>query len=466
MLVENPFTTEEIVKAVSGILINGDMGIPFKGIATDTRFLEPGYIFWALKGQRYDGHDFWKEALAKGAKGLLVHKIPADMKLEELPKTISVILVNDTLYALGELARYYRLKRGFRVIAITGSCGKTTTKELLSTLLEGFYKIAKNEANYNNLIGVPLSILRIRENPDWVILEIGTSKKGEIRRLTEIAGPVISVITCIYPAHLEGLGSIEGVLEEKVSLFEGTPKEGTLVYFYDQEILRNRVREFPQKKISFGEEEGADLRLISYFELEEGTRFSIEFNDEVYEIKVPLFGKHNVLNLLAGLSAGLATGLRLKSLVESIPSDGPLYMRAKFIDIGPWLIIDDSYNANPGSMREALRLLALRAKGHRMRVAILGDMKELGEESEKLHEEIGRLASECADWAIFIGEMAEYYASGFSPSGKPFELYGSVDEFLEKTVLPEEELVILIKGSRSMRMERITQKLIEIGRKE
>lgn len=461
MLVENTLTTEEIVRAVSGILMNGDMGIPFKGISTDTRTLEPGYIFWALKGKNFDGHDFWKEALAKGARGLLIHRIPSDMKLEELPKTISVILVKDTLYALGELARYHRTNKGFKVIAITGSCGKTTTKEMLSDLLESFYRVAKNEANYNNLIGVPLSILGIKNEPDWVILEIGTSEKGEIRRLTEIAGPLISVITCIHPAHLEGLGTLEGVLEEKVSLFEGTKPDGTLIYYYDQELLRERVKRFNHKKISFGEKEGADLCLISYSEEPERARFAIQYQGRVYQAELPIFGKHNLLNLLAGLSAGLATGLSLEALIEALPKDRPLYMRTRFIDVEPWLIIDDTYNANPGSMREALKLLASRALADETKIAILGDMKELGEASRELHEEIGKVASEFADRAIFIGEMAEHYARGFSLSGKPFEIYETVEDFLERGDLPRERLIILIKGSRSLRMERIVQKLMK-----
>lgn len=461
MLIENYLTTEEIVKAVSGILVNGDMGIPFRGICTDTRILEPGYIFWALEGKKFDGHDFWKVALERGAKGLLIHRIPEDMKLEELPKTVSVILVRNTLFALGELAKNYREKKGFRVIAITGSCGKTTTKEILSSLLSAFFRVAKNEANYNNLIGVPLSILGIRENPDWVILEVGTSQRGEIGRLAEIAGPVISVITCIYPAHLDGLGSLEGVLEEKISLFEKTSPEGTLVFYFDQELLRDRVRIFNQRKISFGEAEGADLRLIAYSERGEKTQLVLDYHGTNYDLEVPLVGKHNILNLLASLSAGLATGLSLKDMIDALSRGIHLFMRMRFVEAGPWLIIDDTYNANPGSMREALKFLGSKTEGKARRVAILGDMKELGERSEEFHEEIGKVASEYSDTAIFIGEMAEYYARGYCHSGKPFKVYGSVEEFLEKEKLPEENLIILVKGSRSMRMERIVQKLTE-----
>jgi len=460
MLIENKFTTEEVIKGTGGILVNGDMGIPFKGICTDTRVLEPGYLFWALKGKNFDGHSFWKEALEKGAKGLVLSYFPRDLKLEELPRTISLILVRDTLYALGELAKWYRMQRGFKVIAITGSCGKTSTKELTFALLSNFYRVVKNEANYNNLIGGPLTILGIRKNPDFVILEVGTSLKGEIKRHAEITEPLISLITCIYPAHLEGLESLQGVLEEKISLFEGTAREGTLVYFYDQEPLRERIKAFSQKKISYGESEGADLRLLEAKPKGERYLARISYENKVYEFKVSLPGRHHLLNLLGAIGIGLATGLKIEDLINHLPEDPSFLVRGKIYRKGTLTILDDTYNANPGSMRMALYWLADQPIELGPKIAILGDMKELGEGAETYHSEIGRLAGELVDKAIFIGEMALNYAEGFKNSGKPFEAYTTVEAFLERGELTEEKAVILVKGSRALKMERIIKRLL------
>ncbi len=461
MLVATPFSTEEVVKAVSGMLVNGDMGIPFKGICTDTRVMEPGFLFWALKGRNFDGHLFWKEAIDKGARGVVLEYFPRDLELEELPKTLSFILVKDTLRALGDLAQYFRVREGFRVIAITGSCGKTTTKELTFALLSRFFKCAKNEANYNNLIGVPLSLLSFKDRPEWAILELGTNQRGEIARLAEITQPQVSLITCIYPAHLEGLGSLEGILEEKIALFERTDAHGTLIYFYDQPLLRERTKAFPQAKISYGEGEGADLRLLNFRGRGLSLEAQIAYGGKEYTFSAPLAGKHNLLNLLGALAVGLATGLTLESLLEAIEEMESLFLRSHFIQKGPYLLIDDTYNANPGSMEMALTLLSDQEKALGKRIAILGDMKELGEEAERYHEEVGEIAGEKADMAIFIGEMAPYYARGFQKSGKPCQIYHTVEEFLERGNLPKEKAVILVKGSRALRMERIVEKLVK-----
>ena len=463
MLVENRFSTEEIVKATKGILVNGDMEIPFKGICTDTRIIEPGYLFWALKGKNFDGHNFWKIALDRGAKGLLISHFPKDLKLEELPKTISVILVKDTLFALGELASWYRRKKDFKVIAITGSCGKTTTKEITFEILNKFYKASKNEANFNNLIGVPLSVLNIKEDPDWVILELGTNMKGEIGRLAEIVNPQISLITCIQPAHLEGLQSLEGVLEEKISLFERTQASGVIIYNYDQELLRDITKRFPQEKISFGEKEGADLRLLSVEWKKPFYEVKISYQRKDYYFRIILPGRHNLFNLLASFGIAIATGLSLEDILKRLPEDLSFLVRGKIFSHRNWLILDDTYNANPGSMKAALLWLNDQASEGSFKIAILGDMKELGEKAAELHREIGEFAGEIVDKAIFIGEMALNYAEGFKASGKPFEVYATVEDFLERALIEDVKAIILIKGSRAMRMERIVKRLIGEG---
>ncbi len=464
MLIPNRFSTEEIIKAVDGILVNGDMGITFKGICTDTRIFEPGYLFWALRGKNFDGHHFWREAIHRGAKGLVLEYLPKEIKLEEFPKTISLILVKDTLRALGDLAKAYREKRGFQIIAITGSCGKTTTKELTHKILSKFYQVAKNEGNYNNLIGVPLTLLKIKEKPDWIVLELGTSLPGEIERLAEICAPKISLITCVYPAHLEGLSSLEGVLKEKLSLFLGTEREGVLIYFYDQAHLREKAKALSHPhKFSYGKEEGADLRLVKSEVKGDKTWVEIEYRGKKYNFEIECAGEHNLMNLLGAISVVLATGVPIERILENLPKDIKPLTRSKLFQRGELYIIDDSYNANPGSMEKALIWLSEQPLSFGPKIAILGDMKELGSFAEDFHRSIGELAGERVDKAIFIGEMAEFYAQGFKASGKPYTTYESVEHFLEKGFLEESKAIVLVKGSRALRMERIVEKLLEEG---
>jgi len=460
MLIENKFTTEEVIKATGGMLVNGDMGISFKGISTDTRTLEPGYLFVALKGKNFDGHAFWKEALERGAKGLLLSYFPEGLKLEELPRTVSIILVRDTLKALGDWAGWYRREKGFRVLAITGSCGKTTTKEMAYEILRQFYLVSKNEANFNNLIGVPLSLLGIKEKPDYVVLEVGTSLPGEIKRHAEIIRPLASLITCIQPAHLEGLKSLRGVLAEKLSLFEGTDPSGTLIYYYDQEPLREGVASFPQKKLSYGEGEGASLRLLEATGRGDAFQVKVLYQERVYDFQVVLSGRHNLLNLLGAMALALATGLNFEEILERLPKDLSSLVRGRLYQKGGLLVLDDTYNANPGSMQASLLWLADQPKELGPKIAILGDMKELGERAGELHAEIGALAARLVDKAFFIGEWALHYAQGFKESGKPFEVYETCEDFLNRGVFEEEKAVLLVKGSRALKMERIVKKLL------
>jgi len=468
MNVEIKLTTEDIIKATSGILINGDMGIIFRGISTDTRIIKPGYLFIALKGEKFDGHDFYKTAIEKGAKGLVFSHFPKGFKVEEIPKTVSVILVKDTLKALGDIASFWREKLNSTFVAITGSCGKTTTKELTYNILSRFLKAFKNEANYNNLIGVPLSLLSIKEDREVAILELGTNQKGEIERLSQIVKPHISVITSIFPSHLEGLGSIEGVLEEKISLFKNTDSNGTIIFNFDQEILRERVKDFPQNKVSFGFDNRADLSFKNLFFSEGKIKGEFLFKSEFYPFEIENIGKHNLSNLLASLCVAISLGFELKEIVPLLGKEIPLFKRFKVFEKESFLIIDDTYNANPGSIIAALEYLKDFSKNYGKKIVILGDMKELGKDSEKLHIEVGSFVAEVADIAIFAGDMAKSYEEGFKKKAKEKECntFNSVEEFLESPFLKdllnkEKKAVILVKGSRALKMERVVERLIE-----
>ena len=466
MNVENRFVTEDIVRATSGMLINGDMGIPFRGISTDTRIIKPGYLFWALKGERFDGHDFWKEAINKGAKGLVLSKLPQGLKPEELPKTISVIFVRDTLRALGDFASFWRKKLNFHAVEVAGSCGKTTTKEMVFALVSKFFKAEKSPGNYNNLIGVPLSILSFKEGTEVGVLELGTNTPGEVKRLAEIVYPQTSIITCIAPEHLEGLGDIKGVLKEEISLFEATDPSGTLIYNFDDPLLKEEVKRFSQRKFSVGFDEGADLRL-SCKKGENGIQLELFFRDKTWTLSFPDLGMHNLLNFGFALSTCLSLGIEMEPLLEVADSlKKELFIRAKVHRLSSFIVVDDTYNANPSSMEAALSwVYSSLLEGKRELVVILGDMKELGEASSELHQKVGKEAAKLASSAIFVGEFAEEYAQGFKESGKPCKCYHDVEELicaLDSITFPKGS-VILVKGSRALAMERIVKKLLERG---
>jgi len=465
MIARRVLSTEDVVRATKGILLNGDMGIIFSGVTTDSREVEPGFLFFALKGKRFDGHEFIKEAIARGVKGAVVERMPDYLRWDDLPRDVSIILVKDTLFALGELARYVRSLNSYKVIAIAGSCGKTTTKEMTYQILSKFYKCGKNEANFNNLIGVPMTILAQDKDKDWVILEIATNSPGEIARLTEITNPDLGAITCVYAAHLEGLKSLEGILEEKTSLFVKMKEDGTIVYFYDQKNLRERVKNFPQTKISFGFEKGADLWIERFEEVEEGAKISLVWSEKKKEVLAKLKGRHQVLNLSASIAIALGTGLEFEEVCEKLPEMEEFYSRLKVIKTENLVIIDDTYNANPGSMAVALEYLENFPKGDFRKVAIIGDMKELGEFAKSAHQSIGVLARKVADFAIFVGEHAQDYRAGFGKGNcLSFKTTEALLEALKQGKIDLSRCVVLVKGSRAMGMERVVLALLEGGR--
>jgi len=462
MIARRVLSTEDVVRATKGILLNGDMGLTFSGVTTDSREVEPGFLFFALKGKRFDGHEFIKEAIASGVKGAVVERMPDYLRWDDLPRDVSIILVKDTLYALGELARYVRSLDSYKIIAITGSCGKTTTKEMTYQILSKFYKCGKNEANFNNLIGVPMTILAQDRDKDWVILEIATNSPGEIARLTEITNPDLGAITCVYAAHLEGLKSLEGILEEKTSLFAKMREDGTIVYFYDQENLRERAKNFPQTKISFGFEKGADLWIENFEEAKEGAKISLVWSEKKREIFAKLKGRHQVLNLSASIAIALGTGLEFEEVCEKLPEIEEFYSRLKVIKTENLVVLDDTYNANLGSVAVALEYLENFPKGDFKKVAILGDMKELGEFAKSAHQSIGELAGKVVDFAIFVGEHAQDYRAGFGNGDcLTFETTEALIEALKQGKINLSRCVVLVKGSRAMGMERFVLALLE-----
>ncbi len=467
MNIKNSFKIEDIVRGTRGILLNGDMGKIVRGISTDTRIIKPGFLFWALKGKNFDGHSFWKEAIEKGAQGIVISRFPENFKVEELPQTIVVILVKDTLSALKSFASFWRKKINFHAVAVAGSCGKTTTKEMIAGLLSHFFSVEKSEKNYNNEIGLSLSILKVREDIEIGVFEIGTNSLGEVSELARILEPQTSVITHIGPEHLEGLKDLEGVLKEEISLFEHTDKKGNLVYNSDVKELAEEVERFPQKKLGVGFSEGADLKIEKIKSLGDSKKeITLRYKGEVYTFRAGLYGRHNVLNLCLAIGT-LSFFVQDFKKILKVAEKEQFFTRIKVEKFGRVIVFDDSYNANPLSLREGLLMLQEEFPEVK-KILILGDMKELGTESEKFHKEIGELAGKIGDVGVFIGEFAETYQEGFKTSGKPSFVFETKEEFFDKGLATifqiinssgNDRILIFLKASRSLAFEEIKEVL-------
>ncbi len=455
-------TTEDIVRATNGILLNGDMGIFFTGISIDSRSIKPGELFVALKGERFDGHDFVLEAFKAGARGAIVSRWPENIDIFELHRAFSLIQVRDTLQALGDLATYVRRRFPGPVVGITGSCGKTTTKELLAEILSSRYQVAKSPGNWNNLIGVPLTILNVPEGANIMVLELATSQPGEIKRLTEISSPKVAVLVSVHPSHLDGLGDLEGVMREKLAIFEKSPPGAIFVYPYDQPEVRKRVQLLGKdhRLISFGFEKGADLwaRDLS-FELD-GSSFKLVYCGKELGVFLPLIGRHFVVDAIAAAAAALAMGFELSEIVDALARAKTLAKRLEIRRLGRHLIFDDTYNANPGSLAAACEVVNEIAGNFFKRLAVIGDMKELGDSTKQLHQEAGRQLAKVFDYILAIGDHACEIVSGAGRDKA--EAFSGKEVLIERLIsLIDQPSLILVKGSRAMKMEEIVKLLEE-----
>ena len=351
-------SVEEVLKATGGELLHGERGALFQGVCTDSRAVSEGELFIALKGPRFDGHHFALDALRKRAGGVMIESDRAKEKTWNGTRGQAVIAVEDTLRALGDLAREKRRKHKTPVIALTGSNGKTTTKEMIAACLETTRPVLKTEGNLNNLIGLPLTLLRLTEREKAVVLEMGMSVPGEIRRLTDIAEPDVGLITNIHAVHLEGMGSLERVQEEKGELFRRMKRDGTILVNRDDPRVSVLAKEFSGRKRTFGVEGPADVMARGIRIKSGGTSFQIVLGggEEETEVTLPFLGRHFVLNALSAVAAATLLGVDLKKAKEALEHLRPSPMRMEIHPLGGGVtLINDTYNANPTSMEWALR---------------------------------------------------------------------------------------------------------------
>ncbi|GAB4407854.1 MAG: UDP-N-acetylmuramoyl-tripeptide--D-alanyl-D-alanine ligase [Thermodesulfovibrionales bacterium] len=450
-------TTKEIIEATGGRVIYGNPnnGV-FTGVSIDSRTIREGELFVALKGQRFDGHNFLFDALQIGS-GAVVSVPPA-----EPPKGRIIVYVNNTLKALQDMAHYVRMKAGITVIGVTGTNGKTTTKEMIASILGMKHRVMKSSGNLNNHIGVPLSLMGLNEGDEFGVMEMGASIKGDIRQLCEIAQPDYGVITNVGPGHLEGFGSLDVVRDTKLELMDAVK---TIALNADDDFLMEGIVNRAQRNIlTYGIVDDSSVQ-----QAHDVYARDIELRDRYSEFKLCLKdggwigvrvnvpGRFNIYNALAAASICSALGAGLSDIKNGIESFTGIPMRLEFKELSGAAVISDVYNANPASMEEAVKELVRQRKGRA--IAVLGDMLELGSYAEEAHRKLGRWMSGLAvDILIAVGPMMSKAAEEFSVKGRQSIIVSDPHEarevLLEMCNMGD---TVLIKGSRGMKMEAVLE---------
>jgi len=447
----------EVARAVNGQLA-ADGNIMIRSVSTDTRSLEPGCLFIALRGERFDGHDYIRDALDKGAVLVMAEKGAA------IPDGVPAVLVEKTVQALGKLAEYHRSRFHIPVIAVTGSVGKTSTKEMIAATLSAGLKVHKTKGNYNNEIGLPLSVLELDDSHQAAVFEMGMRGFGEIDYLTRIVRPDIAVITNIGISHIERLGSRQNILKAKLEIIRGMQDDGVVLLNGDDELLSGLKGLLRQKTLFYGMDETCDIRASDLLSKgEEGISFSVQCPAWEHRFFVPAPGIHNVQNALAAISVAMTLEFDCETIEKGLLSYTGDRMRMNILDIDGIKVINDAYNAAPASVSSALRVLS-EIGANRRKWAVLGDMLELGAWTEDAHREIGMQVAESGiDYLVGIGNLARWYVEGASDHGMPLEktrLFENAEDaqnFISQNIAKGD--VILFKGSRKMNLDLLADRI-------
>jgi UDP-N-acetylmuramoyl-tripeptide--D-alanyl-D-alanine ligase len=457
------WTTQDILKATGAELVCGDGRQRFTGISIDSRTIAAGELFVAIRGDVHDGHRFVPDVLGRGVRGLLVDCRHLGT-LPEAARTagrLTCAAVADTTRALGELGAFHRNRSRAAVIAVTGSNGKTSTRRMIAAVLSHRFRVLEADRNLNNQIGVPLTLFRITPEHEWAILEFGTNMPGEIARLAQIGTPEIGVITNIGPAHLEGLGSLEGILAEKSALLFGLRAGGRAVLNADDPRLRKLAHGPDPQTLLFGLSADATVRAARVQDAAAGLDFELMLPAESVRVHLDAHGRFMVQNALAAAAVGHLLGLSGAEIAAGLERFAPVSGRMQVSRLADGItLIDDTYNANPASMEAALAVLdSLRSGGRSILVA--GDMRELGSEAGRMHREIGRLAARTGVGRLFAcGDLAAETAAGARSGGMAAAdivtgARADIAQALLAVLRPADR--ILVKGSRAMGMEHIVR---------
>lgn len=440
-------STHTIAIWTRGRLVGADVEIT--GVSIDTRRVQPGDLFVAIKGEKVDGHDYLAEAAAQGAVAVMVTR--------QLDSALPQIVVNDCTLALGDLASAVRAQRNLRVVGITGSNGKTTVKTLAASILSRHGRTHVSAGNYNNELGLPLSLLAMPQDTEYAVFEMGAGKPGDIEYLAAIARPDIGLVTLIAPAHLARMGSIEGVAETKGVLYRALPVDGVAIINADDSFASFFAGLAGARTVlRYGLDHPADVSADIIEQRLDGSRFVLRTPRGDAEVALPLPGRHNIANALAAASIALALEVPLATIVDGLEQVPSVVGRLRpQVTLGGWTVIDDSYNANPGSMAAAIDTLAL-AKGERW--LVLGDMAELGADARALHAGIGARARESGVDRLFaVGPLGQATVEAFGAGGQHFDDQASLIAALRADL--HADVTLLVKGSRSAAMELVVKAL-------
>ncbi len=459
------WSTAQVIEATGGKLLAGDGNREFAGIGIDSRTISSNDLFVAIVGDVHDGHSFASNVIEQGVRGLVVNR----EKVALLPlaqwqtAAITCIAVDDTTRALGDLAAFNRRRTPARVVAITGSNGKTTTRQMTACVLARQFNTLVPVGNFNNQIGLPLTLLRLTPAHQWAVLELGTNSPGEIARLAAICAPDIAVITNIGPAHLEKLGSLEGVQREKGDLLKALGHDGKAALNADDPRLMQLAQETDREVLLFGLSSRAAIRAADVSETDGGITFVLSGAGESVAVRLNSPGRFMVANALAAAAVGHLLGIPAAAIKAGLEDFRPVSNRMNLVHLANGItVINDTYNANPDSMKAAITTLKAMAAGKRT-IFVAGDMLELGEHAESLHRQIGAEAARAGIrklWAC--GEFAEAVVSGARAQGMPGAdaVTGTQEQIiadLRHQLRPGDW--VLVKGSRGMRMEKVVEGL-------
>jgi len=457
------FRVADILEATGGRLLAGTPEAEAGSVSTDTRRLRPGQTFVALAGERFDGHAFLDAAVEAGAACLVVHQAEAAAKwtapggLLGRRRGPAVVLVEDTLRALGALGRAARARLRCPVVAVTGSCGKTTVKAMLGHVLGRRLRGRVSPASYNNAVGVPLTLLEARPDDEFLVCEVGTSRPGEIAYLADLVRPTVAVVTLVAPTHLEGLGSVEGVAREKAALVEAVPSEGLAVLNADDPRVAAMASRCRGRVVTVGTTWEADLQAGHLIQTERGIQFTATGSAGFV---VPVLGLHHVVLVLAVAAVARELGVDLEETAAALRDFQPPPMRLARQDLGTVTLLDDAYNANPASMAAALALLALWPD--RRKVFVCGEMRELGAASAEAHADLGRRAAEAGvAELVCVGPETEATARAAREAGMEADAVVKVADAEAAVAEVRARLrpgdVVLVKGSRAVGLERVVE---------
>jgi UDP-N-acetylmuramoyl-tripeptide--D-alanyl-D-alanine ligase len=449
---------EDLRRATEGQLLSVfSTEIPIKRVCIDSRDVRSGDLFWALKGERFDGHDFIHQAIAQGAIGCVSERTN--------PETTGspTVIVDDSLLALGRFSNWYRRTLDALVIGVTGSVGKTTTRDLIHSALSSEFDGVRSSKNFNNQIGLPLSLIEIERHHEFAVVEMGAARIGDVRLLAGLAMPEFGVVTAVGPAHMESFGCLEAIIRTKGELLESLPSTGLAILPGDDLVLRQMADRAPCPVIFIGEGDDNHLRASNVHTSVQGLQFQAGGCD--YDI--PVCGRHHLTNALCAIAIAREIGISPQSIQQGLSYFRPIEGRSVLKSIGPWTVIDDTYNANPPSVAAACQTLkTFETSRGGQRILVLGDMKELGSTAVREHERIGELAAHAGiEFLLACGEYSEHVAAGAERSGLDSRRIAATHDIeTAKAVLDcwiEAGDVILVKGSRATRMERIVEWLQE-----